>query len=243
MVPLHPGVLIIPPNTTQYATTSLREDHKSNLRFFRETVDVQKALTKQIVQVIDAKYLNSLRNRMRNTINVDVHNILLHLMSRCGVVKDDTLGEREQKVRKMQYDLLDPLVVLFSEIEDLKQLGIAASNPYTTSQLIVFALQIIKNARDFEDGMKLWHRQPNVDKTWSNFKLHFEDEHASLRRVWGTTMRITAYHQASLLSTQVLNGVKAVKTSVINALYMLSTNDENEENIPPPSENKANLAL
>ena len=100
-----------------------------------------------------------------------------------------------------------------------------------------------QNTWDFEDGMKTWHTQPNVDKTWNNFKLQFEDGHASLRRVRGTTMRSTAYHQANLLSTQVLNEVKEVKTSVTDALYMLSTNDENEENIPPPSENKANSAL
>ena len=54
----------------------------------------------------------------------------------------------------MQYDLLDPLVTLFSEIEDLEQIGIAANSPYTPYQLITFALQIIKNTRDFEDGME-----------------------------------------------------------------------------------------
>ena len=119
LVPLHPGVLIIPPNTTQYAATILREDHKSSLRILREKIDVQKALTKKIVQTVDAKYLNSLRNCMTKTINIDVHDILAHLMSHYRVIEDDTLGAREQRVREMQYDLLDPLVMLFSEIEDL----------------------------------------------------------------------------------------------------------------------------
>ena len=56
-------------------------------------------------------------------------------------------------------------------------------------------------------------------------------------------MLSTASHQANLLSTQVLNEFKEVQTSVTNALYMLSTNDANEENIPSSSENKANSAL
>ena len=97
------------------------------------------------------------------------------------------------------------MVTLFSEIEDLEQLGIAANNPYTLYQLIIFALQIIKNTRDFEDGMKSWHVRPVLDKTWINFKIHFETEHVSLRRVRGDDMRITAYRQASLLVSLVID--------------------------------------
>ena len=242
VLPVHPGVLIIPAGTPQHAAVGLRKDHKLNLRIFRESIDVQKALIKQIVQAIEPKYLNSLRNRTTNTINISVQDILAHLMTRYGIVEDDTLGEKELQVREMLYDLLDPLVTLFSEIEDLEQLGIAANNPYTAYQLITFSLQIIKNTRDFEDGMKTWHVRPMVDKTWNNFKLHFETEHASLRRVRGTTMRSTAYHQANLLASQVLNEVKEVKTSVTEALNMLSTGVLNEENMSPPSENKANSA-
>ena len=116
------------------------------------------------------------------------------------------------------------------------------SNPYTPYQSITFALQIFQSSRDFEDGMKSWHVRPVLDKTWINFKLHFEIELASLRRARGTTMRSIAYHQASLLASRVIEEVKEVKTSVTEALNMLSTSMTNDEIMPPYSDYKANSA-
>ena len=40
--------------------------------------------------------------------------MLAYLMTCYGAVEDDTLGETEQQVREMHYNLLDPLVTLFS---------------------------------------------------------------------------------------------------------------------------------
>ena len=86
--------------------------------------------------------------------------------------------------------------------------------------------------------MKSWHVHVVVDKTWTNFKLHYEAEHASLRRVCGSTMRSTSYHQANLLASRVLDEVKKVKTSVTEALNILSTSGSNDEHMPPLSEKK-----
>ena len=145
--PVHPGLLVIPVGAAQHAAARLRKDHKESLRQYRETVDVKKALTKHIVQANDPKYLNALRNRVTNTINDDVQAILNYFFRRYGIVEDDYLADRELKVRDMQYNLLDPLVTMYNEVEDLEQLGIAADNPYSVTQLIKFALQIIKNTR------------------------------------------------------------------------------------------------
>ena len=48
----------------------------------------------------------------------------------------------------------DPLVTFYREVEDLEELGKASMNPYLPSQLISFALQIIKNTGDFEEAQK-----------------------------------------------------------------------------------------
>ena len=97
---MHPGVLIIPAGTTQHDAVNLREDHKLNLRLFRETMYVQKALIKQILQAIEKKCLNSLRNRAKNNITASVQEILAHLLTRYGTVKDATLGEKENKYER-----------------------------------------------------------------------------------------------------------------------------------------------
>ena len=46
-------------------------------------------------------------------------------------MQDDTLQEVTEKLRERIFDLLEPLVVLFNEVEDLKALPIAADNEYT----------------------------------------------------------------------------------------------------------------
>ena len=60
---------------TQHTATRLREEHRKRLRVFRETIDVQKALTKNIIQAIDPKYLNTLRNCIMNTITANIRKI------------------------------------------------------------------------------------------------------------------------------------------------------------------------
>ena len=54
-------------------------------------------------------------------------------MRRYSVVGADTLSKFEQKVRNIQYDLLDPLVTMYAQVKKLEQLGVAAENPYSTA--------------------------------------------------------------------------------------------------------------
>jgi hypothetical protein len=42
--------------------------------------------------------------------------------------------EIEEKVKTMEYNLVEPLVTVFNEIEELTRLGAAASNPFSDMQ-------------------------------------------------------------------------------------------------------------
>ena len=55
--PTHPGTLNIAAGTALHETTRLRNDHNEAVRLFRETIDVEKALIKQIVAALEPKYL------------------------------------------------------------------------------------------------------------------------------------------------------------------------------------------
>jgi len=93
---VRPGPLVILAiEIALHAATRLRKNHKDRLRVFRETINVQKALTKQIIQAIEPKYFNALRNRTTNTISVDVQTIFAHIVCRYRTVEDDTLAEKE----------------------------------------------------------------------------------------------------------------------------------------------------
>ena len=147
---------------------------------------------------------------------------------------------KEKSVREFQYNIQDPLVTFYREIENLEELGKASLNPYLPSQLINFALQIIKNTNDFEDAQKQWHAKATGDKTWSNFMTHFDDEHQALREVRGVTMRSTAFH-ANAVSNEVLEEVRGMNATVQQAMMMMQ-NQTPPNTQPPVTQEHVNFA-
>ena len=232
--PVHPGILVIPSGSAKHESTRLRDEHKQEILNFRETVNVEKAMIKQIVHAVDPQYLDTLRNTTTDCIDKPILTILTHLFTRYGKVDADTLALKEKNVREIHYNVQDPLVTIYKEIEDLELLGKASNNPYLPLQLMNFALQITKNTGDFEEGQKGWHTKAATDKTWANFMKHFDQEHQALREVRGVTMRSTAFH-ANAITSEVLDEIRDIKESVRESLMMIS-------DIPsPPATESANF--
>ena len=44
--------------------------------------------------------------------------------------------EIEDKVKSMEYNISDPLIVVYNEIEELARLGTAAANPFSNMQQV-----------------------------------------------------------------------------------------------------------
>ena len=108
-----------------------RYDHKEAIQLFREVVDVEKSLIKQLVQAVPKVYIKPFRNQYSNSINIPLSSILNTLLTTYGKVQDDTLQEVTEKLRECIFDLSEPLVVLFNEVEYLKDLLITVDNEYT----------------------------------------------------------------------------------------------------------------
>ena len=110
--PLHPGVLIIPPNATERTEKRLRDEYKRLMALFHETVNLENALKKQITGTIDDLYLEELRDSTTNTILFTIPFILNHLFTNYGEIEPDNVTEKEQKVQNMQFTISDPLIKL-----------------------------------------------------------------------------------------------------------------------------------
>jgi len=89
----------------------------------------------------------------------------------------------KEKLENKVFDIEQPLILLFNEVEELEQLGNAANWPYTALQLVDIGVKLIKNMCDFETVLTNWFARPTVEHTWVNFKLHFEDAYTALRKV------------------------------------------------------------
>ena len=176
------------------------------------------------MQAVEPTYMKILRDVNTNTITCDIPTILNRLFTNYGLIEDKVLSKTENKIRTMQYNLLDPLVKVFDNVEELHHLGHAAQDPYFEAQLIKFSLQIIKNTHDFETGILTWIKLPRASKTWAIFKTYFESAHCSLRKIRGNKMRSSSFNQVNMVLAEVNN----VRESVLSAISEASepVNDE-----------------
>ena len=234
--PVHPGTLTIASGTAQHAATALREDHKTAIKLFREVQDVEKCLIKQLVAAIDPTYLKSLRNRITNSITADIPTIIEHLKTNFAAIEPEEITARTKKVLDISYNLMDPLITIFDEIEDLEVFANAAGNPFTKEQIVNIGLQLLKNTNDFETGIMKWVKKANADKTWPKFKTHFEAAHRVLKIVRGATMKSASYHQANSLTEQVLSELRNVQETVLDGIQQQI---QDAEHATPPV-NQAN---
>ena len=124
----------------------------------------------------------------------DIPVIFKHLFSRYGVVRGEDVKNTESKVLTPHFTPLEPLVLIWNPIENLKKLAIKADLPYTDQQLIEFALQIIRGTHDFEKALGEWHMKAVQDKTWPNLKSHFVQVQVALKAIRGPDMAQAGFH-------------------------------------------------
>ena len=96
--PVHPGILVIPHPCTQHETTRLTTEHKQQVLDFRETINVEKAMVKQVVHAIDSQYIDTLRKRITDCIDTPIVTVLHHLFSKYGKVDAESLASKEKIV-------------------------------------------------------------------------------------------------------------------------------------------------
>ena len=168
-----------------------------------------------------------------NTIQASVPTVLAYILTTYGTIDPEALMERKLKVCEKSYDLMEPLVTIYNEIEELEHFGVAVINPYSQSQIVNYGLTIIKNTNNFETGIRTWITRPLTKHMWPNFKTHFEEAHCVLMAVRGMTMRSSAYHHSNILASQVLSEVKNVHDNILQGLESHTTQIKMEAEIAP----------
>ena len=129
--PLYPPPLNITPGTTNYEATRLTDDQKELIYLNREANNVEARLLKQLSQALPDLYLKSFQNQFSNTFTADVPTILHYLFTAYGYITPEELKEQEEMLSAKVFDIQQPLIILFGELEDLQQISVAALNLYT----------------------------------------------------------------------------------------------------------------
>ena len=141
--------------------------------FFRETVELEKALLNQTCTAIDATYYKERISLHTNTVIENLSIFLAQLFTSYGDIHCERTKEEEKKVLEILYDLQYPITNVLEPIKDLEQLVISGNRPYTQEQLVDVGVTIISNTHDFEAALVNWYSLPPINQKWARFKTNF----------------------------------------------------------------------
>ena len=122
-----PNVPVIAAARTQHEATRLREEYKDDLKLFQEIVALEKYLMKLLSHAVPAIFLKPFRSRNSNAITQDIPTILTTLFNDHGQVPEEELLTEENNLRAKVFDIAQPIIVLYNEVEDLQELALASN--------------------------------------------------------------------------------------------------------------------
>ena len=180
--PAHPGPLLIPAGTTQHMAMTMKDAHKEALRIFREMNAVEAALQQMLVEAIDPIYIEAIRDRATNSINLPIYDIIQYLYDTYGDIRPETLEEEREALIKTDYDPNLPIDILFSKIEQFTDLASAGRSPISQKQSVDFAYNIFRKSGLFTRYLIQWDNKPPLNKTWTQMRVDFRKAVKELRK-------------------------------------------------------------
>ena len=222
--PAFPQPLVIPNTATAVEALGLRTTYLEAKNSYIECKNIERALLRHIQDAIEEKYVEVLVDEFTSLITDDIPTVLQYFFNTCGKIRGEEVAQREAEVMSITWQPNGPLVLLTRPIETLQKMAIQAGIPFSTAQLLDKGLQIIKNTRDYEIALTAWNAKPAVDKTWDNFKTHFQAAQQSLKEVRGPTMQQAGYHHANALASQLRTELQVRDTDVLAMLQTISDN-------------------
>ena len=155
----YPGDILTPPNTTQLS--------QQELLLSRTLCSLPQLPSSRLVPP-DLKFqpLNVLStNKHINGRNTKTYNY--------GNITQYDLEDNDKKI-KGKWDATTPIDLLFDQIKDAQDYTSAAGQPYTATQLLPAAYNLIYATGLLFDDCKEWNRHPPHLKTTDNFKVLFK---------------------------------------------------------------------
>ena len=90
-------------------------------------------------------------------------------------------------------------------------------------------MDLIRKTGEYERALIEWYDLPDTDRTWARFKTHFTTAQQRLKRVRGSTMTNTPFHQANLA---IRKDFESMRDDVVASLNAIAAAAET----PPPTE-------
>ena len=196
----------------------------------------KRTLLQQILDAIGHQYLDLFTNEYTGQLTGDISAVFAYIFDNYAKASQDDVEAQYELVRALTYDLRDPLVTLYTPIDDLQKVAVAAENPFTDTQLVKLALNVLQSTGDFEDTIIAWNARLFPTRTWAAFKPIFDARRNALSKARGKTMQGAGLQQANFLAQALQDNMHCMESTILerlNALKAPGQENPAEENIPP----------
>jgi hypothetical protein len=203
--PVNPGpnpVMPHPYMTVQEAEIVYQE-HCNDLIVYYKFLNTNKALSSQLVEAIDNRYLKAMKQNMIGYNDQEIRELLQHVYQNYGHVMPFMMAKADKQIKQP----FNPSLLIegfFEQFDTIQDHCIAGGNPYSDAQLITIAFDLIFCTAVHNDACKEWIFHLGANKTWSNFCVHFTNDHQY-------------FHDSQQISMQ---AVYTANTSCMNNLCM-----------------------
>jgi hypothetical protein len=85
------------------------------------------------------------------------------------------LEDRKQELHTTTYNTQYPIDIVFNAVKDYVDFAKLGHHPLTQRQTIAKAYVILNKTRRFKNDITDWNRQPDIEKTWTNFRISRDD--------------------------------------------------------------------
>ena len=79
------------------------------------------------------------------SIFVNVASFLCPSFSTYGKISEEELLIDGHNFRARVFEITEPMIVMYNEVDELIELGVAATNPYTDAQIVKLAIKLKKS--------------------------------------------------------------------------------------------------
>ena len=158
---------------TQFEIALASRFDKEACRKFQSYQLVQHSLIQHVLEEIDGRYLYRLRNRVTCQLPANIRLLILIVFLLYCKTTPQQLNTKKVNVESMDYQLSDPINVIFSAVEDLQELVELSGRPFTPQKIVYCGYLIVLKHRIFRSDIRKWFRGAAVDQTWPEFKAFF----------------------------------------------------------------------
>jgi hypothetical protein len=137
---------------------------------------VDKALKRQLIGAVEPIYLRAVMHPDTGYAMTTTRQLLDHLFRFYGLIKPHELEENDKKF-KQAYDPNQPFETFVQQINEALGYAAAGGSPYSDSQTVTNAYNLLFQTGMFPDACREWRRRLADEQTWTNFQTDFALAH------------------------------------------------------------------